>query len=408
VTELDLGLKVASRRLLWRMGFSTRIDVPLRAYVPGASGGRARQAPRYETFTDLDVLGIGISPGFALRTVISDCKTTQRGSTERMFWVRGVSDFFRADDAWMVRSGGVTAASRQLAARLGISVLELADLTKLESYHPVALALESGPLALLFDEKRVGSYAKAFTTLDKRLDALVEYRQFDYWVYDEYRNLLQVVAHLAQINEHFDPALPAHRALFIDCVWLYSLSLAHAARHVRAVHVSDIDTALRQYLFGGQMALREKQKLATILQRLAPKSGATRGDDGVLPGWYPQLLDLLTRHLRRPNVVIEELRYAEWAAEAQLAKAPESVADVFGSLFEPVAAKLLSDVSGFLVTVARLNPDFRLFARGVFAQPDSASVMSDSIPATPPTQMVLSETEVQPGSAAEGATGGNV
>lgn len=163
---------------------------------------------------------------------------------------------------------------------------------------------------------------KAFTTLDKKLERLVEYRQFDYWVYDEHRNLLQVVAHLEQVNKHLDSRQPAHRALFMDCAWLYALSLAHAAQHVRAVHVTDIDTALQQYLFGGQMALQEKKHLAAVLQRLAPKGAEASATDGVLPDWYPRLLELLTRHLRHPAVINDELRYAEWVAEAQLAKDP--------------------------------------------------------------------------------------
>jgi hypothetical protein len=382
VSELDLGLKVASRRLLWRMGFTTRVDVPLRAYVPPST---SRRGSRYETFTDLDVLGIAVSPGFALRSVIADCKTTQRGSTERMFWVRGVSDFFAADDAWMVRTGGVTAASRQLAARLGISVLEATDLTRLEEFHPIELPLDSGPLALLFDETRVAAVLKALTTVDRKLEPLVEYRQFDYWVYDEHRNLLQVVAHLAAAAKHLDASHPTHRALFIDCAWLYTLSLAHACANVRAVHVSDVDTALQQYLFGGQMALQEKRKLAAALAHYAP-AGAAADDDGVLPSWYGQLLELVTRHLRRPTLIGEELRYAEWVTEAQLAKENCTVADAFGSSFSPIAAKLFADVCGFLVTVSRLDPDFRTFARQVCAQADSAAVTSN----TPqPTEMPL-------------------
>jgi hypothetical protein len=379
VSEFDLSLKVGSRRLLWRMGFTTRVDVPLRAFVPAASSSR-RGTPRYETFTDLDVLGAAVSPGFALRTVISDCKTTQRGSTERMFWVRGVSDFFDADDAWMVRTGRVTAASRQLAARLRISVLEPTDLARLEEYHPTVLNLGSGPLALLFDERQVSAYMKAFTALDKRLESLVEYRQFDYWVYEEYRNLLQVVAHLGQVKKQLDPRQPSHRALFLDCAWLYGLSLAHAAQHVRAVHISDIDTALQQYLFGGQMAMQEKQKLAAVLRRLAPKAAASSETDGVLPAWYPQLLELLTRHLRRPAQVNDELRYAEWIAEAQLAKEEATAAQAFGAAFDPVAAKLLSDVCGFLVTAAELNQDFRAFSRAVLAQPETAADVRDPRP----------------------------
>jgi hypothetical protein len=353
------------------MGFTTRVDVPLRAFVP-QSRAQSR-GTHYETYTDLDVLGVAITPGFAVRRVISDCKTTQRGSTERMFWVRGVSDFFAADEAWMVRTGGVTAASRQLAARLRISVLEPNDLAKLEEFYPSDLGLEGAPLAVLFDESRVATAMKVFTTLDKKLETLVEYRQLNYWVYEEYRNLQQVVAHLVKVSKHLDPSQPPHRALFVDCAWLYTLSLAHAARYVRAVHVSDIDTALQQYLFGGQMGLQEKQRVAGMLARHAPVGVAMNDGDGVLPSWYPALLELLTRHLRRPTVVGDELRYAEWAAEAQLAKESANVAEAFGGSFNPIAAKLLADVCGFLVTVGGLRPEFRGFARTVFAQPDTTS-----------------------------------
>jgi hypothetical protein len=269
----------------------------------------------------------------------------------------------------MVRAGGVTAASRQLASRLNISVLEPTDLSKFEDFYPTDLNFSDGALAMLFDEQQVGSAIKAFTTLDKRLDKLVEYRQFDYWVYEEHRNLLQVVAHLEQVSKHLDPQQPAHRALFLDCAWLYALSLAHATQHVRAVNVSDLDNALKQYLFGGQMALQEKERLATVLQRLAPATLPSTADEGVLPGWYSQLLDLLTRHLRRPNSINNELRYAEWATEAQLAKEPSTAVEAFGNTFDPIAAKILADVCGFLVTTANLAPGFRSFARTMFAQP---------------------------------------
>jgi hypothetical protein len=116
VSEKDLGLKVASRRLLWRMGYSTRIDVPLRTLVPEKT---PRGKDTYETFTDLDVLGLCIVPGFAVRAVISDCKTSASRSTERMFWIRGVGEFFAADDAWMVRSGPVRSLPPQGSSRAG-------------------------------------------------------------------------------------------------------------------------------------------------------------------------------------------------------------------------------------------------------------------------------------------------
>jgi hypothetical protein len=378
VTELDLGLKVTSRRLLWRMGFATRIDVPLRAFIP-TSKARGRQG-RYESFTDLDVLGVGIAPGFSVQTVISDCKTSPRGSTERMFWIRGVADFFQADEAWMVRSAGVTAAARQLSGRLRISVLEPTDLARLEEYHPTDLPLSEPGLSFLFSEEAVARYMKAFTVLDKKLDKLLEYRQFDYWVYDEHRNLIQLVAHLAEAVRHLDASQPAHRAIFYELAWLYTLSLAHAAAHIRAVHVTDIDTSLREYLFGGQVEFQEKQKLAVILSRLASRGAPTSAEDGVLPSWYPSLLELLTRQLRRPRVVADQLRYAEWIAENQLANQPHGVAEAFGPAFSPLAAKLLADVCGFLVTVTKLDPAFRAHARSALAQALPTAQESDEPP----------------------------
>lgn len=347
------------------MGYSTRIDVPLRAYVP--TGDRDRNRPRYESYTDLDVLGINIAPGFATRKVIADCKTTLRGSTERMFWIRGVSDFFSANDAWMVRSSGVTAAARQLSARLHISVLEKTDLELLEEHHPSALNLNIEPLSILFDHDSVQRYMKEFTTLDKRLRSLLEYRQFDYWVYDPHRNLMQLVAHVSQVSKLLDPHNPAHRSLFYECAWLYTLSITQAAAHVRAAHVTAIDTSLQEYLFGGQIALQEKQRLAHTLRKLAP-GGLFEADDGVLPHWYPQLLELLTRHLRRPYAINNELRYAEWLSESQRMKPEVSTHTAFSDSFDALSAKLLADVCGFLVTVTGINPDFRAHARRMLAQ----------------------------------------
>jgi hypothetical protein len=109
LTELDLGLKVGVRRLLWQMGYSTRLDVQLRGesistiktlVSPSTQGLRGRgsgKSPAIETFTDLDVLGVLINPGFGASTVVADCKTgTSDKPVARMFWARGVADLFGA------------------------------------------------------------------------------------------------------------------------------------------------------------------------------------------------------------------------------------------------------------------------------------------------------------------------
>ncbi len=153
MSELDLGLKVASRRLLWRMGYTTRLDVQLRGVWgpgrPDRASERARRGAQPESFTDLDVLGLGFAGGSRLHSAIVDCKTSPGGSTGRMFWVRGVADFFAADDAYMVRDSVVSDAARQLTTRLGITALTSDDLGRLEALHPSELPLDTAPLSQL-------------------------------------------------------------------------------------------------------------------------------------------------------------------------------------------------------------------------------------------------------------------
>jgi hypothetical protein len=361
VSEKDLGLKADVRRLLWRIGLTTKVDVPLRAYVPDSTTG-----PGYQSYTDLDVLGINVGRDARILATIADCKTSSRGSTERMFWIRGVADFFGADDAYMVRASAATAASRQLASRLGVTVVTPTELSLLESFYPSRLPLEEEGLSFLFDPSAIETYRSAIVDIDRRVRPLLEYAQFDFWVYDEHRNLLQLVAHLSAVAKHLDQKNPVHRALFFECSWLFTLALLRAIQHVRRTHVGELDTSMREYLFGGELGLREKRELARVLRQAAGKPD--RVDDlEVLPPYFSLLLDVMQRFMRRPANMANVLRYAEWLAEAQVAKHAQPLSEVFGNAYDDVAAKLLADACAFLVSAADLPADLRTESRRLLA-----------------------------------------
>jgi hypothetical protein len=394
VSEKDLGLKAQIRQLFWGMGFSTRVDVPMRAYVPPA---RSRTSQGLEEYTDLDVLAVGMSPDFRVEVVVADCKTPPKRAIERMFWLRGLADFFGAEHAYLVRAGDVPAAVRQLAGRLNISVVAPGDLALLQRGHVSA----ADGLEPLFDPERIAAYRQALTTLDKRLAPMLEYRQFDYWVYDEHLNLQQAVAHLSQVRRALKPENPIHCALFADIGWLYSLSLARAVQHIRRAHVADIDGALQEYLFGGQLGLREKQRVAQILHDVAGRKGKV-GMSAVLPPYYGALLELLTRLVHEPQSLMPILRYAEWLTETTAAKRATSPTKVFGDRYNVVAGKLLTDICGFLVAAADLQPGFRDGVRqlleGATASPRSEETTATSSagdappdPASEPLRVVRSD-----------------
>jgi hypothetical protein len=358
VSELDLGLKVGARRLFWSMGLSTRLDVELRGFTPPAAG---RRSAGPESFTDLDVLGVAVTGSYRLSTEIADCKTSRKDSTSRMFWIRGVADLFGADHAYLVREHNVADAARQLSTRLSITVLPSEDLVRLQDHHGPPLPDSSSALSILFDRTAVAGHLAAFNNLDSRLKRLLDYRQFDYWVYEQHRNPVQLVAHLAGARGHLDPRNPVHVALFLDLGWLYLLSLIRVTAHIRGAFLGDPDRGMQEYMFGGPINLREKQETARLLRSVSPEGAGTLNH---LPPYYGQLRELVVRLLRRPGQMQTALRYAEATTALAAAKTRTSLPDAFGrDLFDPVAAKLVADVCGFLVAAADLDSGFRARAR---------------------------------------------
>ncbi|MFE3860612.1 hypothetical protein ACFXPT_09250 [Streptomyces goshikiensis] len=354
MSEKDLELKALARRLMWKMGFSTRVDVQMRSYVPvRARGSRAG----HESYTDLDVLGIAFSPGFQSQRVIFDCKTTKSGSTERMFWLRGLADFFEADMAYMLRSKAVTDSARQLAGRLRLGALMPTDVQEMEALHRIPLDLTTGPLSHLFNPEDIARHLERVNRTDQNLQPLMEYINFDYWVYDPYRNMTQMVAHLSDVRQFLNPDNPRHLAVLFDCIWLYLVACSKAIEYVRVTHISEVDLNLQAYLFGGQVGLREKQQLASRMRSLVGASG------DVLPEWYPRLLELIGRLIQSPTLFPTAMRYAEWLNYALSSDAPVSVRAAFGHTSHPTAAKLVADVAGFLVAASGIKPSFRQAAR---------------------------------------------
>lgn len=341
------------RRLLWRMGCSARLDVRLRAYVAAVPG----RAPAQD-LTDLDVIGIAFTPGGQLHTTFADCRSNEKRALERMFWVRGVADFVEADDAYLVRAHPVPPASRTLASRLRVGIVTPDDFAALERAHPTTLDL-SGPLACLFDLDSVGKHLDAHNDANGKLDKLLQYLEFDYWILEPHRNLTQLVAHLSDVVAVLDPGDRRHRTLFYDCAWHYALAVARASGFVRSTQMADVPAAVRTYVGGGEYALREKAGLIRLLESVGAPVEATQVD----PPYLEQLAELANRYLTRPTEMADLLRYLEYLAVSEVNRVEATVAEAFTDATSPVAAKLVADTCGYLVTAAGLRPEFRKVAR---------------------------------------------
>lgn len=354
-SERDLYLKLDIRRLFWAMNASTCLDVKLRAYVAGDARGR-----RTQEYTDIDVLGVACSISGYPEISLADCKTSSKRVLERMFWLKGVSEYFSSDSAYLVRSDAVPAAARSLSTRLEIGVIDPYDYQELVSAYSKLITF-GGPIDCLFTEETVLKQLNNPSSLDRRLRRLSDYLRFDYWVYDSYRNLTKLVAFMAESSDVLDGRNPSHLSMFFEACWLYSFALAKLAHHVRMTRIADVPTAVEVYVAGGEFSANEKLVLANLLKAkgiaLDPKSA-------VSPPYLMELVELTSQLLRYPSELTSVLQYSEYLATAVVSGETASVGLAFGrQRVRPIAAKLLVDVANFLVRAGGLGEEFRAEAR---------------------------------------------
>ena len=162
--------------------------------------------------------------------------------------------------------------------------------------------------------------------------------------------------------------------------WLQILASVQAISHIRGAHVGDLDTGLREYALGGQVRLKEKKNLAVLLRELAPQ-GAPPAEP--FPQYYEALRETVTRLFKKPAVTLETLRYAEVATATLVANRRTRMRTVFGDAYDMLAAKLVGDVCSYLVSAARLDPEFRRMSSEVLTGESDAG--GDGAAPNPPS-----------------------
>src|SRR3546814_18459277 len=151
----------------------------------------------------------------------------------------------------MVRDQAISPDARQLAARLGITALTEADVTRLEELLQTDTPLDATPLALLFDSEAVASAMSNFGGMDRRLKPLLDYRQFDYWVHDDHFNLVGLPDTLIELRAVLAPSNPNHVGLVLAFPGLSLPSLARCVGTLPPSHVSQPHFGSNEDLVGG-------------------------------------------------------------------------------------------------------------------------------------------------------------
>ena len=347
--EQDLSLKLSMRRVFWGMNCATRLNLLLA--LPGSEGVA-------NELSDLDCVGFSVFGDFSVRLHIADCKSGGRvAPAARLFWLAGVRDFFGADRAYAVMSRDIPEAVRQQAARLGLDAVGEADRQILENVH-----FPQAPIAPIFEIEGAVKIQEYARSLDKRLNGLVKFRDYEFWHLPPERRIQRLIVALREAAPSLDSIQRAHVVLVADLLFLLTLALLGACRYVSSISLSDPRRAMLNYLLGGpEQAQSREQSLQAFVRALDGLGG--QGVEipptvvekmSVEPPYFESLAETVTRMLRRPRDVQRLLRYFEWWGQMEIGLQGPS-AELLGAGYGDYTEKLAADIARMCFGAAKLD-----------------------------------------------------
>lgn len=360
MSENDLDLKLACRRLAWVQGAATRLNVLLTTPV-----NQTFAPSKTQEYTDLDVMSISMGSNYQLDIQIFDCKNTAKRTTERMFWLAGVKELFDPRHAWMVRTEGITEAARSLSEELKLGTLDRDDLDAFSQFIGVDQFQFTKPVQRLFSKESIDGYRDAFKSQDSSFQLAREKILNDSWVKDPHLNMAQIPSSLGKIDR-FNSKNPIHVAFLLECTWVYMYSLAHAVAYVANSGIFNLEERFKEFFFGG---IRGYAQRSNLLHALESTSGVT--DMRLLPDDFSIIFSLFSRYFVDPRRLIDGMRYVEVVSAGLVGRLRPPIRDAFGEDYDEVSAKLVCDVVHIIVHSAGLAPSFNDEVKSLFLPPAS-------------------------------------
>ena len=300
--DKDLSLKLRFRKILFSQGYWCPIEVELSQYE--TSGKTMRRV----SLTDLDVLGIRYDNLFTRLVIVGDCKSGKNVSDiSRLFWIKGVSEYFGADQAYYIHNV-ISDHARGIAPKLGLRILDETTLMTLENdlriiEHPLPwndLAIQNSISDLWGIEVPPGSKPDEQQLLFKKV---YSYLSYSYWYINQHRNLLSSIEHFRELAPLLDANNPHHILLAYSGLERFVHSLLEAIAYVFSQGFRNIPSDTRKYIYGGNLELKEKERFFKLLRTL------TKSNEYLDPSYLPDIIELMGRMIHNPDGACDVLRH---------------------------------------------------------------------------------------------------
>lgn len=351
--DQDLFLKLRLKRILFLLGYYSPIEVELSYYSEADQKNR-------KSLTDLDVLGLKYDPILTSHKIVCDCKSGRVSDVSRLFWLKGVSEYFGANTAFFV-SPSINNHARAIAPKLGLRVIDEKELSEMEAN----LKADSLVLPLTdvnFYQAYISIWGLDVPTGTKpnanqlRRKDVYHYLDYTYWYVDQHRNLFMLLDRYETIASELQ--YRDQRDVLLAYVGLqrFAHCLLEIGNYVYARGLGDLPFNSRIYLYGGSLPLREREQLFSELSKLG-----IRGLDNQLdPRYLPLIFESLNRIVRNPYSASKTLLYLEAAYYWCVMMGNDDLTRVFNGNIDTGSIVLAKDLC---ITFCRASGlDERLFS----------------------------------------------
>jgi hypothetical protein len=274
----DLPLKFLCKLLFKEMGYNTYFEVKLRtlSYI---------ESVKTHDISDIDVLGINFLADMSQHLIGSECKSGESSALDELYKFIGVMDYYNIQKGYLIKSK-IHQNARQVSLHNNISCFTESEIRVL--LHGFEIDIDK---CVKIESAKYNKFSNALTSVQKEYPKLVSYMAYDFWNKDNWRNIHNII-HLLKSNfqqKLFKEKSIDQKFFFYYVVELFALAILKNISLAISQNYSDVEHALRNYLYGGPESLDEKRKLYDLI------SQCTNQNESFSPPWESDFINLSSR-----------------------------------------------------------------------------------------------------------------
>jgi hypothetical protein len=253
--------------------------------------------------TDIDVMGIEISPsGKALKTIF-DCKTLNKTSPiNRAFWAAGLMKFTHCEQAFIVLRKRASEAHRLSARQINVHLFDEKQFNNYGQSCSIDFNIDYCYSSNINSWLRLDESSKG----NVELQSFISFISNDVPIETDYvKAYRKFTSALKKVKGELDPQKPKHQAIFYYALSIFSFIMSQIVHDLRNIvdfdaTESEYEKILKYYIWGGRESYTLKQNLQKVYYAGNPQAHPEIDSELKMNKWL-EFIELCRNLLDSPN-----------------------------------------------------------------------------------------------------------